>query len=117
MKDGRIGAAGDTESDLPMLIVADRGYLVDNSTIDLKRKARSYGILITRSSFQSGLLEGINNYLHGGNSETCPVCKTVFKRPANQADTFWKFLEIADRPKYKLWLHALDRNTLRVFQD
>ena len=117
MKDGRVGAAGDTESDLPMLIVADRGYLVDNSTIDLKRKARSYGILITRSSFQSGLLEGVNNYLHGGNGETCPVCKTVFKRPANRADTFWKFLEIADRPKYKLWLHALDRNTLRVFQD
>lgn len=90
---------------------------MNNSTVDLKKKARSYGILITRASFQSGLLEGVNNYLHKENGKRCPACKTVLKMLANQADIFWKLLDIADRPKYKLWLQALDRNTLRASED
>jgi hydroxymethylpyrimidine pyrophosphatase-like HAD family hydrolase len=117
IKNGEIGAIGDTESDLPMLIVADKGFLVRNSTIDLKRAARKFGVLVVMSSFQTGLLEAIEIFLHGANGVGCTHCKAALEKLRGKADLLWRLLKIADMSAIQHWLRIFDRNVLELFQD
>ena len=117
MTDCKVGAVGDTESDLPMLIAADEGFLVNNSSIELKRKARNFGISIMRSSFESGLLEAVNSFLHGGGHTNCRICKECLKGFGSKTDPFWQFLRIADMSAIQHWARTLDMGALELFQD
>ncbi len=112
----KIGAVGDTESDLPMLIVADQGFLVNNSSIDLKRKARHFGVTITSSSFQSGLLEAVNYFLHGKKNSNCDNCNIVFKNLNKNNELFWDLLKIADLPLIKKWPFLFDKHIFELFK-
>ncbi len=116
MTKSKIGAVGDTESDLPMLIVADRGFLVNNSSIELKRKARHFGITITSSSFQSGLLEAVNYFLHGKRNNSCDSCKIVLKNLNKKNELFWDLLKIADLPLIKKWPFLFDKHIFELFK-
>ncbi len=111
--DGKIGAVGDSQSDLPMLKVADQGFLVHNSTLDLKRSARSAGILLTAASFQSGLLEAVQTFLHGRVSATCAKCKQVLSSLEKRREPFWQIMKLADMSMRQHWLRTFDS---RIFE-
>jgi hydroxymethylpyrimidine pyrophosphatase-like HAD family hydrolase/orotate phosphoribosyltransferase len=113
----KIGAVGDSESDLPMLIAADKGFLVNNSSIELKRKARNFSISIMRSSFESGLLEAVNCFLHDGSYGNCHICKECLKAFENNTESFWQFLRIADMSAIQHWVRTLDMGALELFRD
>jgi hydroxymethylpyrimidine pyrophosphatase-like HAD family hydrolase len=113
---GRVGAIGDTEADLPMLIASDKGFLVANSTVELKRKARLFGISVASSSFQSGLLECVNRFLHG-DGKPCERCTSVLVRMENHSDPFWQILNIADLPPFRHLLRLFDKDILKTFQE
>lgn len=109
-------AIGDSDADLPMLIAADKGFLVNNSTIQLKRTARNYGVTVVRSSFQSGLLEAVDSLLHGGKGKNnCEACRSVVERYDNSRDLYFQTLKVADESELSHWLHAFDRNIFKMF--
>jgi hydroxymethylpyrimidine pyrophosphatase-like HAD family hydrolase/hypoxanthine phosphoribosyltransferase len=117
IKNGEIGAIGDTESDLPMLIVADKGFLVRNSTIDLKRAARKFGVSVVTSSFQGGLLEAVEIFSHGTNGVGCTHCRAALEKLRGKRDLLWRLLKIADMSTIQHWLRIFERNVLELFQD
>ena len=117
MKTATIGAVGDTESDLPMLIAADQGFLVGNSGINLKSKARKYGVSVVKSTYQSGLFEAVDIFLHGERREKCTHCKNALDKLGHKDDLFWYFLKIADMSKIQHWFRAFDRNILEIFRE
>lgn len=117
LKGGKIGAIGDTESDFPMLIVADEGFLVKNSSIELKRKARNFGIKIMRKGFTSGLFEAVTLFLHNGGYKLCQRCKKLLKNLDRNNDTLWVFLKIADMNRIQHWIRAIDRNIFEIFKE
>ena len=114
---GPIGAIGDTESDFPMLIVADKGYLVINSTADLQSKVKGFGVKLLGSSFQSGLLEGVKLYLHGERTGDCKQCKETMKHVLGQSGVMWELMKIADMSEIQHWRRAFDRNVLEIFRE
>ncbi len=114
--DGDIAAIGDTDADLPQLLCADRGFLVGNSSADLKRTARKFGITVLGSNYQTGLLDAVNIFLHRGSSN-CDACKAVLKKSDANSNILWDILCIADRSPLEQWYHAFDRKTLEMFQE
>jgi hypothetical protein len=115
--DYKIGAIGDTESDFPMLIVASHGFLVSNSTPELKRKASNFGVKLLSSSFQSGLLEGVKVFLHENGREQCEMCNRIYRNLDNNSEPMWKICEVADMSSIQHWMRALDRHCFEIFKD
>ena len=114
---GRIAAVGDSEADLPMLIVADQGFLLNNSSVELKRNARHFGITIVPASFQAGLLEAVKLFLHGSNGKKCQHDRMVMKNGKPHKDLMRELIQIADQAPYRTWLKVFDKNIFEVFQE
>jgi hydroxymethylpyrimidine pyrophosphatase-like HAD family hydrolase len=112
----KMGAIGDTESDLPMLLVADQGFLVANGGANLKQLARKYGVTVTNSSYQTGLLEAVQTFLHGSSVAECEQCKQVTRGLESNKDLFSNLLKISDLSTVQHWLRAIDRNVFAVIK-
>jgi hydroxymethylpyrimidine pyrophosphatase-like HAD family hydrolase len=114
VKEGRIGSVGDTESDFPMLSVASHGYLVNNSTAELKRKARGFGIEVMNGAFQKGLLESVICFLHPRERKACKKCEEILEELDQRKDILWKMIQIADWPRWRQWAELIDRDILEM---
>lgn len=114
---GKIGAIGDSESDFPMLKVADQGFLVYNSSAELKRSVRSFGIHVLSSSFQSGLLEGVKIFVHDKPNAQCKKCREVLKKLDKSKDTLWSILRIADMTALQRWFKLFDKRIFEFAQE
>ena len=101
-----IGSVGDAESDLTMLMAAGRGFLVNNSSIELKRKGRLYGVSV---------VGGLPSRFIGGGK--CGKCEKVLKNLDGKRDLFWRLLKIADMPPLARWLRVFDKNILEIFPE
>jgi len=114
---GEVGAVGDSETDLPMLKVADRGFLVSNSDIELKRQARQFGIRIVKSRFQAGLHEAANVFVHGREGPGHEPNAALGKKLKHEQDPMREVIRIADYDAVRLWPRLIDRDILEIFQE
>lgn len=114
---GNIAAVGDSEADLPMLKVADQGFLVSNSSIALKRQARHFGIAIVDSFFQAGLYEAANRFVHSCNGKPYEKNGVVTSKLRHAKDSMWDIIQIADKATPMVWLKVFDKNMFEVFQE
>lgn len=112
-----VGAAGDTEADLPMLVAASQGFLVNNSSPELKKKARRYGIRTLGSSFQAGLLDAVNIFLHGTRRNNCKVCSEILKKLSSKPDLLLQILRVPDMKQAHRLFSSLSLKALEAFKD
>jgi hydroxymethylpyrimidine pyrophosphatase-like HAD family hydrolase/adenine/guanine phosphoribosyltransferase-like PRPP-binding protein len=115
LQDGRNGSVGDTESDFPMLRVTKQGYLVNNSSVELKRKSSVHRIEIMKESFQKGFLQSIIHFLHPEERQICKQCASVLDELNKKQDLLWKLTDIANWPRWRHYAHIIDRHFLESF--
>ncbi|NUM72810.1 HAD family phosphatase [candidate division KSB1 bacterium] len=114
---GKIAAVGDSEADLPMLKVVDCGFLVSNSSVELKRQARHFGITVVKAFFQTGLYEAAVRFVHDHNGKKDEKAGRVLKKLKHENDSMWDLIQIADKAAYLHWLRLFDKNMFEIFQE
>lgn len=112
---GRSGSVGDTESDFPMLRVTSKGYLVNNSSVELKRKSSVHHIEIMKESFQKGFLQSIIHFLHPEQRQVCRRCAAVMDELDQRQELLWKLADIANWPRWRHYAHIMDRHVFESF--
>lgn len=115
LEKGRTGSVGDTESDFPMLRVTQRGYLVNNSSVELKRKSSVHHIEIMKESFQKGFLQSIIHFLHPEERQICKQCAIVLDELNKKQDLLWKLTDIANWPRWRHYAQIVDGHFLESF--
>ena len=107
-------AIGDTTPDLPMFRVTKRSFAP--AQINCRAAARTLGCEIARRSYQHGLLDIACALVHP-DGRRCARCRAVENSWPRGNDLFVNLLEVADRKRLTLFLHALlDRTALQNFE-
>lgn len=117
MNKGRIGAIGDSSPDMPMLKMADRGYVVDNANVDMKREARNHNIHVLSYPYQKGLYHAVVDFIHGGDGGRCALCKECERSFRREDDPFMKIFKTADMSALQRWARVLDRHILEFMTE
>jgi hydroxymethylpyrimidine pyrophosphatase-like HAD family hydrolase/adenine/guanine phosphoribosyltransferase-like PRPP-binding protein len=113
-RDSETIAIGDSDPDLAMFRVAHLSYAP--SHISHRSVARLLGCHIASHSYQAGLLQSVQSFLHpdGGRCDCCRRASRL--RVAEVGPLVWELLEAADRGPLRLLLRALlDPMALRAF--
>ena len=100
-------AIGDSEWDLEALAMAEASYAPGNCSRGVRELARRANCRIMGKPFQRGLLAAVQDMLGNGvaSGGACPLEPT---RRGGAGDLILALLRVAERPRYRQFLAALD---------